>query len=83
MNDMPFMLEVVFTKLYCKTMEESAYNSGLKGYGGYPLNLEEEVSKLEDYIKGKINSSGLDAVAEIVNKLNQAYARGCSERVTC
>ena len=81
MDDMPFLLEVVFVKLYCQTMEQSAYNSGLKGYGGYPLDLKEEVSKLENYINGKINSSGLDAVADIVNTLNQAYERGCRERI--
>lgn len=82
MNDMPFLLEVVFVRLYCQTLEKSAYNSGLNGYGGYPLDMGEEISKLESYMGGKINPVGLEAVTDVVGKLNQAYERGRAEKKT-
>lgn len=81
MFDMPFLLEVVFVKLYCGMLEKSAYNSGLGGYGGYPLDLKREVSNLEAYVGGKISSAGLDAVTDVVTALNQAYERGCKARI--
>ena len=63
-------------------LRKDAYQSGLEGAAGYPLDVAAEITTMEAITGRKLLPIGHKAVADIANLLNREYEAGCKERVS-
>lgn len=61
-------------------LRKDAYQKGLDGAAGYPLDVATEIASMEDFTGKKLRPFGYKVVADIADLLNREYAAGCNER---
>ena len=61
-------------------LRKEAYESGLKGTAGYPLDVAAEITAMETFTGRKLLPIGYKSVADIADLLNREYEAGCKER---
>ena len=63
-------------------LRKDAYQSGLEGAAGYPLDVAAEIASMEALTGGKLKPFGHKAVVDIIDLLNREYEAGCMERAS-
>lgn len=61
-------------------LRKDAYQSGLEGTAGYPLDVAAEITAMEAFTGGKLRPFGHKTVADIIDLLNREYEAGCRMR---
>ena len=61
-------------------LRKDAYQSGLEGAAGYPLDVDAEITAMETFTGRKLLPIGYKTVADIADLLNREYEAGCKER---
>lgn len=63
-------------------LRKDAYQSGLEGAAGYPLDVDAEITAVEASTGRKLHPIGHNAVTNIIDLLNREYEAGCMERAS-
>jgi len=62
-------------------LRKDAYQKGMEGAAGYPLDTAAEIAAMEGFTGGKLRPFGHKTVADIAALLNREYEAGCRMRV--
>lgn len=63
-------------------LRKDAYQSGLEGAAGYPLDVAAEIASMEALTGGKLKPFGHKTVADIADLFNREYEAGRRERAS-
>lgn len=63
-------------------LRKDAYQKGLDGAAGYPLDVATEIASMENMTGRKFQPIGHKTVADIIDLLNREYEAGCKERAS-
>lgn len=61
-------------------LRKDAYQKGLEGAAGYPLDVAAEITSMENLTGRKLQPFGHKTVADIIDVLNREYEAGCRVR---
>ncbi len=61
-------------------LRKDAYQKGMEGAAGYPLDVASEIAATEDFTGSKLRPFSHKTVVDITDLLNREYEAGCRMR---
>ncbi len=68
-----FLVSAVTVQGMLWKLRKDAYQKGMEGAAGYPLDVAAEIAAMEDFTGKKLRPIGYKAVADITDLLNREY----------